>query len=35
VRLAPPIAIEAEDLGWMVDQFAAVLAEASRTVKPA
>ena len=28
VRLAPPIAIEAEDLDWMVDQFAAVLAEA-------
>jgi ornithine--oxo-acid transaminase len=29
VRLAPPIAIEAADLDWMVDQFAAVLAEAS------
>jgi len=28
VRLAPPIAIEAVDLDWMVDQFAAVLAEA-------
>jgi len=28
VRLAPPIAIEATDLDWMVDQFAAVLAEA-------
>ena len=28
VRLAPPIAIEAADLDWMVDQFAAVLAEA-------
>jgi ornithine--oxo-acid transaminase len=29
VRLAPPIVIEAPDLDWMVDQFAAVLAEAS------
>jgi ornithine--oxo-acid transaminase len=29
VRLAPPIAIEAEDLDWMVDQFAAVLADAT------
>jgi ornithine--oxo-acid transaminase len=28
VRLAPPIAIESTDLDWMVDQFAAVLAEA-------
>ena len=28
VRLAPPIAIEAADLDWMVDQFAAVLADA-------
>ena len=28
VRLAPPIAIEAADLDWMVEQFAAVLAEA-------
>jgi ornithine--oxo-acid transaminase len=28
VRLAPPIAIEAEDLDWMVDQLAAVLADA-------
>jgi ornithine--oxo-acid transaminase len=28
VRLAPPIAIEPADLDWMVDQFAAVLAEA-------
>jgi len=25
VRLAPPIVIEAADLDWMVDQFAAVL----------
>ena len=29
VRLAPPIAIEAADLDWMVDQFAAVLADAT------
>jgi len=29
VRLAPPIAIESADLDWMVDQFAAVLAEVS------
>jgi len=29
VRLAPPIAIEAKDLDWMVDQFATVLADAS------
>jgi ornithine--oxo-acid transaminase len=29
VRLAPPIAVEAADLDWMVDQFAAVLAEVS------
>lgn len=29
VRLAPPIVIEATDLDWMVDQFAAVLADAS------
>jgi len=28
VRLAPPIVIEASDLDWMVDQLAAVLAEA-------
>jgi ornithine--oxo-acid transaminase len=28
VRLAPPITIEAADLDWMVDMFAAVLAEA-------
>jgi len=27
VRLAPPIVIDAADLDWMVDQFAAVLAE--------
>ena len=27
VRLAPPIVIEAADLDWMVDQFAAVLAD--------
>jgi ornithine--oxo-acid transaminase len=29
VRLAPPIAIEPADLDWMVDQLAAVLADAS------
>jgi len=29
VRLAPPITIEAADLDWMVDQFAAVLADAT------
>jgi len=29
VRLAPPITIESADLDWMVDQFAAVLAEGS------
>jgi len=28
VRLAPPITIEAADVDWMADQFAAVLAEA-------
>ena len=27
VRLAPPIVIEPADLDWMVDQFAAVLAD--------
>ena len=27
IRLAPPIPIEASDLDWMVDQFAAVLWE--------
>ena len=30
VRLAPPITIEAADLDWMVDQFAAVLGEAAQ-----
>jgi ornithine--oxo-acid transaminase len=29
VRLAPPICIEATDLDWMVDQLAAVLADAT------
>jgi ornithine--oxo-acid transaminase len=27
VRLAPPIVIEADDLDWMVDRFASVLAD--------